>query len=128
MLVYQPHSVFLAEEENVLRGAEVDVHGAGTLAVLDEACAGDGPPAEGLGAIVVFVTTRTCARSHYLCSLCHPGEKSPSLPRGDSVGGSNDAGEEEVATSGDVSLSSRRYASAHIRLCEVTHINGNSCP
>ena len=123
MLVYQPHSVFLAEEENALRGAEVDVHGVRTLAVADETCAGDGPPAERPGAIVVFVTTRTCAWSHYLCSLCDPGEKSPSLPPGAGVGGSNEAGDEEVGTSGEVSLSSRRYASAHIRLYEPTHIN-----
>ena len=76
-------------------------------AVFEESSGGDGPPFEGRRAIVGFITSRLCAWSHNLCSLCHPGEKSPSLPPGDSVGGSNDAGEEEVATSGEVSLSSR---------------------
>ena len=76
-------------------------------AVFEESSGGDGPPFEGRRAIVGFITSRLCARSHNLCTLCHLGEKSPSPPPGASVGGSNDAGEEDVATPGDVSLLSR---------------------
>ena len=107
---------------------DLDGHRAGMSAVFEESSGGDVPPFEGWRAIFGVITSRLCALPHNLCTLCHLGEKSPSPPPGASVRGSNDAGEEEVATSGEVSLSSRRYASAHVRLCELTHINGNLCP
>ena len=107
ILVSQPHSISVAKAENVSGEAEVDVHGAGRGAVPDKAGTGDGPPAEGQGALVVFVTGRTRACSHYLCSWCCPGEEYPSVPSADGFARCDEAVEEEVDTSGQVSLLSR---------------------